>query len=225
MSDDGLFREIEEDVRRERMQQFAKRYGTLIAAAAGAIILGAAAFVFWQDRVQTSIHQTSAQYAALTSALQAQGPAEQEADALAAFAAAELEGNLATIARLREAVARLNLDDRETAIAIYDGIAADDSVDPVLGDLATLLSVMHQIQEADAQQLDSRLAPLTAPANAWRHTARELRGAIALEAGDDTAAAEHFQAILADPATPEPLRERASRLVEFLGAAVPAETL
>lgn len=224
MSDEGLFREVEEEVRRERMQAFAKRYGTLIAAVFGAAIIAATAFVIWQDRMKAQTHQSSARYAALTAALQNEGPAPEEADALAAFAA-DLGGDLATVARLREAVARLNMDDRETAIAIYDGIAADDGVDPVFRDLAVLLSAMHQLQDGDRQRLDGRLAPLTGPANPWRHIARELRGALALESGDDEAAAEHFQAVLADPAAPQPVRERANRLIEFLGAAVPAESL
>ena len=47
--DDGLLREVEEELRRERLEKIWKQYGTYIIAAAAAIVFGVLGFKYWES--------------------------------------------------------------------------------------------------------------------------------------------------------------------------------
>ena len=47
--DDGLLREVEEELRRERLEKIWKQYGTYFIAAAGVIVLGVLGFKYWEN--------------------------------------------------------------------------------------------------------------------------------------------------------------------------------
>ena len=94
--------------------------------------------------------------------------------------AADAPAGYATLARFREAKYRADAGDRPAAIALYDSLASDTAVEPMLRDLATLYSVRMQIAGGDPAALTARLAPLTEEGNPWRYSAGELTAVLAL---------------------------------------------
>ena len=73
------------------------------------------------------------------------------------------------------------------------------------------------IDDAEAEAIRSRLAPLMADDNPWRHSARELAAHAAMRGGDRKAARELFTKLAGDGAAPGGVRSRASEMLSVLG--------
>jgi len=216
-----IFREVDEELRRDRLEKLWKRYGTLLVVAVLAAVLGTAGFVAWRDWQHTKAETETAR---LAEALRlAQGSGAQAAnnlaaaDALSAFAG-QTDAGPGTLARFYAAGLRAREGKTAEAVAIYDELAQSGSLAQAYRDLATVLSVMHQIQIGDPGQLRTRLQPLAADASPWRHSARELTALLDLRTGDRAAAGKLFSQLAADPAAPAGVRNRATELAALYAA-------
>ena len=214
MSD--IFREVDEEVRRERLERLWKRYGNHIIAAALLVLACVGAwrgYVYWQER--KAAEAGAAYEAASTLADEGKHP-----EAGAAFAKLANEGTAAyrNLARFREA-AQLGLSDPKAAVAAYDALAADTQLGRALQDLAVVRASLLLLDSAPYQDLQTRLEPLTAPGRPYRHSARELLAFSAWRSGDSPAARRWIEAVLGDPETPGTIRSR----IDVLVALIPSE--
>ena len=213
MSD--IFREIDEELRRDNLLKLWSRYGRYIIAIAVFALVVAGGFVAWRDHQLSERRAQSTRYAgALTLAREG-----KEADAVKVFAAIAHEGGgYAILAAFEEAALLAKSGDREAAVAAYDRIAAASEFDSDLRGLAVLLSVMQRMPEADAQTTIDRLAPLTASGNPWRPSAIELIALARLKLQDKSGALALFKSLADDPATPQSLRARAAEMATALAS-------
>ena len=64
MADEGdaLIREVEEELRRERLTRLWERYGIYVIAAAAAIVLGVGGYKFWQAQKLASAQAAGSSY-------------------------------------------------------------------------------------------------------------------------------------------------------------------
>lgn len=209
-----IFREVDEDLRRDRHVELWKRYGNYIIAVALAIVLGTAASVFWRDY---RIGQREADSAAFA---EARGFVQDERtdEAIAAFAAlaGDAGGGYALLARFQEAALLGAAGDEAGAIAAYDSIADDGSVDGLYRGLATLMSAMRQIGSAEPSVLSAKLEPLAADGQPWRFSARELQALLALRNGDSARAGEILSRLADAAGAPPAVRARAIELLAIL---------
>ncbi|HYC04629.1 MAG TPA: tetratricopeptide repeat protein [Azospirillaceae bacterium] len=213
MSD--IFREVDEDLRRERAEKLWKKYGPVLIAGAAAIVLATAAYVGWQRWQERQQAERTAVLLQAVDKVQATRQGQgTPADAIAALsgAAGALKGAPQALARLQQAGVMAANGDAAGAVGLYDQLAGSGEVDPLFRDLALLMSVLHQMDGGDPAQLQSRLQPLLAQTSPWRHSARELAGALAARAGDRKRAAELFQQISSDAEAPAGIRSRAADL-------------
>ena len=210
MSD--IFREIDEELRRDNLLKLWARYGRYIITAAVVALVVAGGIVAWREHQLAERRAQSTRYAgALTLARDG-----KEADAAKVFAAiAEEGGGYAVLASFEEAALLAKSGDRSAAIADYDRIAATD-LDPGLRGLALLLSVMQSLPEAGARQTIERLAPLTESGNPWRPTALELTALARLKSGDKSGALDLYKGLADDLAAPPSLRARAAEMAAAL---------
>ena len=83
--DDGLLREVEEELRRERLEKIWKQYGTYIVAAAAAIVFGVLGFKYWESSRLTAAQEAGARYeeAMLLVNDKKEGSAEKEFEKIA----------------------------------------------------------------------------------------------------------------------------------------------
>ncbi|MCX7382392.1 MAG: hypothetical protein NT133_13455, partial [Alphaproteobacteria bacterium] len=123
-----------------------------------------------------------------------------------------------SLARLREASLRFDAGERDAALALFDKVANDRGADPLLRDYAALQFVWHQIDTGAAPALRTRLAPLTAPDNAWRPLAEEAQALLDIREGRKDAARDTLKRLSQDPAAPDGVRGRAGGLLERLGS-------
>jgi hypothetical protein len=208
-----IFQEVDEEVRRERLEKLWKQYGNYIIAALVVVLacIGAwRAYIYWEERKAT---EAGAAYEAATT-LADQG---KHAEAQAAFAKLASEGTAGyrTLARFREA-AQLGLSDAKAAVAAYDALVADGSLGRTLQDLAAVRAGLLLVDTASYQELRTRLEPLTAADRPFRHSARELLAFGAWRAGDNAAANQWINAVYSDPETPGGIRNRIDMLAALL---------
>ena len=213
MSD--IFREIDEELRRDNLLKLWSRYGRYIIAIAVFALVVAGGIVAWRDHQLSERRAQSTRYAAALT-LARDG---KEADAVKVFAAiADEGGGYAILASFEEAALLAKSGDREAAAAAYDRIAAASELDSNLRGLAVLLSVMQRMPDADPHTTIDRLDPLTASDNPWRPSAIELTALARLKSGDKTGALDLFKSLADDPATPQSLRARAAEMTVALAS-------
>ena len=213
MSD--IFREIDEELRRDNLLKLWSRYGRYIVALAVLVLLIAGGIVAWRNHQLSERRAQSMRYSSALSLVR-EG---KDADAAKVFALVAQEGGgYAALAAFAEAELLGKSGDRKVAAAAYDRIAATGGLDPVFRQLATLLSVMQELPDTDPHSVIDRIAPMTSPGNPWRSTALELTAAARLEAGDKSGALEVYKTLADDLAAPQGTRARAAEMVTALAS-------
>lgn len=212
MSD--IFREIEEDVRRERYEQIWKKYRDHITAAGALIIIGVAGYQLYRVYEQREENKASIAYAAASEMLD-RGQSAAAAPQLAALAKSA-PGGYAAVAKLAEADALFSEGRKEDAIRIYQQIANGN--DPYLGAAARLHAAWAIADSAPRSDVEALLAPLLDNSSAWHQLAREITAYEDLRSGNKDAALHTYRDIAADPYTPAGLKSRAEAMARFISA-------
>lgn len=205
-----IFREVDEEVRREQLKKLWDRYGNYVVVAAVllvAVVAAWRAYMWWEARKAA---ETGAAFEAATAL--AEAGKRSEAEAAFAKIAADGTAGYRHLARMREA-AELAQSDAKAAITAYDQIAADRAVGPVLQDLAALRAAALLIDTGALEEAQRRLEPLAANDRTFRHTAREFLVLAAWRAGDTAAAKRWFDLIMTDAQTPAATRSRVEMLM------------
>jgi hypothetical protein len=215
-----IFDEVDEELRAERAQALLKRYAGLIIAVA-LLIVGAAggwqAWRWWQAKQDMAAAQSY--LAAMSMADRANLDAAQRQAAISAFGGivATAPDGYRTLARLRAAALRADSGDIAGAVALWNDVATDPNTDPLLRDLANLLSAEHQIDTGDPGLLEARLKALAEPGNPWRALAQEQLAVLDLRQGKTDAAKAELTKLAQDVTAPAGVRGRAAGLLARLG--------
>lgn len=216
-NNDALFREVEEEMRREQFAKLWERYGIYVIGLAIAIIAVVGGSKIWESRQQAASETAGAEFEAAT-LLAESGKPEDAAKAFEAISASGPKG-YASLALLSQAGAYLKLDKRAEALALFDKLAADGSADRQLTSYARLQAAALRLGEADYAELQTRLTPLIADDSSWRFTARELLGTAALKAGKLDEARTTLTPLLAAPGLSQAATERINRLMGEIATA------
>jgi len=210
-----IFREIDEELRRDNLLKLWSRYGRYVVALVVLALVIAGAIVAWRDHQLSERRAQSTRFAAALT-LARDG---KEADAIKVFEVIAKEGGgYATLASFEHAALLGKSGDHEAAAAAYDRIAAASGVEPDFRGLAVLLSVMQRMGEGDPHQMIDRLAPLTESNSPWRPSALEMTALARLKSGDKAGALELYKSLADDLAAPQSLRGRAAEMAVALGS-------
>ncbi len=218
MSDDSLFREVDEEVRQEQFKKLWARYGNLVIGLALLVIVGVAGYEGWRYWQQKQSEAAGDSFFA-AAGLAAEGKTE---DALKGFEAISKTG-FVELAKLREAAALAAEGKAEDAVKIYDAIAADAAQSQSLRDLSRVRAAAVLADKAAFADIETRLKDLSAASSPWRHVAREIMAAVQFRLKDYKGADAQVQAILSDPETPPAARQRANAMAQLLAPVVTAQ--
>lgn len=207
MSD--IFREVEEDVRRERFAKLWKAYGNYAIAALVLLFAGIAGWQVWQRHDQQEREKVSDAFVA---AQRISNP-QTAAGAFVDLTRTAPKG-YATVARLAEAGAMLVSGQRGEAIDLYKQIAKDDS--GPIGSVARLRAAWALAETASRTDLADLLKPLDQPGNAWRANAREVLAYADYRAMDTKSAMTKYSELALDAEASDALRARAKAMATFL---------
>lgn len=207
-----IFREVDEELRREQAHKLWQRYGTYVLAAAVLVVLATAAAVGWREWRDADLRAQGARLVAATE-LAAKGSTEEAIRSLDALAGDASDG-YALLARLNEAALRAKQGDTAGAAALYEAIA-EGNASATYRDLAVLLLALNSFNSADPQTMIGRLAPITAEDNPLRFSALELTALYERKAGNLARAREIYQQLAEAGGVPAAMRERAREMLRL----------
>ncbi len=206
MSD--IFREVEEDVRRDRMEKLWKAYGAYAMALVALLFLGVVGYQGWVRYQQTQREKDS-------NAFNAAQRIEDPNAAAKAFGdlSKTAGGGYAPLSRLEQANALAKAGKVADAVTIYKDLASDQSP---IGSVARLRAGWTLADSAKREDLQSLLQPLLDGGGAWKPQAQEILAYSDYRTGKALVAASEFNQIVADPQASEALKNRAHAFAVFL---------
>jgi len=208
-----IFREIDEELRRENFLKLWSRYGKYVLIVFVLAVAIAGAIVAWREHQASERRAQSGRYSAAL-ALVREG---KNADAAKLFAGLAQEGGgYGLLASFEEAELLAKSGDRKGAIVAYDNLAGSSGIDREFRDLAVLLSAMHGLPDGDPKIAVERLQRLTENGNPWRASALELTAAAKLKGGDRNGARDTYKTLADDQSAPQRLRARAAEMAAAL---------
>ena len=208
---DSFIDEVTEEVRRDRLYGYLRRYGW-IAVLAVVLIVGGAAWNEWRKAQDRAAAQGFGD--ALLAALEADDPAARMAE----MESIPADGAQLAVLRLLTASEALARQDRGTALAELAALAEDNSLPQSYRQLATLKRVIIGGADLPLEEREAALAALAQPGVPFRPLAMEQLAVLRIEAGDRDGAVEILRGIAVEPEATAGLRRRASQLMVVLGA-------
>jgi hypothetical protein len=209
-----IFHEVEEEVRRERLEQFWKNYSDYVIAGAALVVIAVAGFELWRVYDQKQRIRASSEYTYAAEMLRA-GQSNLAADLFEKLAKTA-PGGYAAVSRLQAADALINAGNRVDGIALYKQIAAGN--DPNLGAIARIHAAWAIADQAPEAEVKALLDPISAPASAWSPMVREILAYADIRAGKTDAAAAEYESLAADKNSSDGVRQRAQVMATFLKA-------
>jgi len=211
-----VFEEIEEEVRRDRYAEWARKYGPWALGAVAALALGFAGYRLYEGYQRGQSQDRSAEFAA---ALKLIEEGKQD-EAAAAFETLSKDGPPAfrLLSTMQRAGILAERGDLAAALEAFDAAAAA-ARDPIVRDTARLRAAYLVAETQDFAAVRARLEPIIAEGGAVSFLARELLGAEAWEAGERDLARDTFQALSDAFNAPESVRQRAQIALAVIGPA------
>jgi hypothetical protein len=211
-----LFREAEDELRKETAENVVKRSAPFVIGAIVLALVAGGGWQFYQAQQVKNIDAASVAYDAAMAKLQAGDLPGGEA-ALAAVAKTAPSGYAAQAILQQGAV--LQEQGKAAEARVVFEAAAKSIKDVDLADLARLRAAYIAADSETREQLTARLKPIIDRKGAFSSLAKELLAARAWEAGDSAGARSAYSLLQLDLNAPEGVRTRASQAIAVIDSA------
>jgi len=208
MSDtDTVFREVDEELRNERMNKLWRQFGPYVIGVAVVIILIVAGNEAWRWWQTSTANNGAEQFTAALDVV--------ESGDIAAGQTALQEvinsgsGQYPVLAQFRSAALLAKEGKTTEAVAAYDTLMTTSS-DIRLRELAAIFAAYLLVDAGDPLLVTQRVGEMQEPTHPMRNAAREAIGLAHYKAGNYVDARVLFDAIAADPLTSRDLGLRVS---------------
>jgi hypothetical protein len=196
MANENIFREVDEQLRSERMRRMWAQFGPFVIGAAVLVVVAVAANEGWSWYQNSRAAEASDRlYAALETA---EGGDVEAARQTLADVEAEGVNGYPTLARFRQAGLLAESGDIQGAIAAYDTLASTES-NIQLRELAFIMAANLLVDTGTLDDVEARIVTIASGEGGMVNAARELLGLARYKAGDHAAAQAVFEDILSDP--------------------------
>lgn len=210
---EGIFREVDDDLKQEKLEKFWKEYGNTIIASIVILVLGTGLSSFMQDyKHKKYVAQTNQ----LISYVE-QAPTLTEVERVTKLEelSADTKGGARAILLLQLGATHYQAGDLDKALAVY-GQVKDAGVDDIYKALSDLQMIRIRMEKGeDAQTLITEVEKLASAEAAFRFSAREVLGLLKRQAGELDEANRIFQNLSMNGLAPESLRRRASAYISY----------
>jgi hypothetical protein len=214
-SSETFAREVDENLRRDQISDFAKRYGSWLVAAMVLFLAAVGGWMYWQHRQELEAQRQSEELSQVYADIggdrmqsvpqRLEGLSKADNDVVRASAL------------LAEAAVAIEKNDRPAALAKLRQVANDGGLPQPYRDLATVRATALEFDSLKPEYVIARLQPLAQPGNPWFGSAGELTAMAYLKQNQRAKAGRMFAAIAADTEVPETLRSRAVQIAGTLG--------
>jgi hypothetical protein len=215
-NDDSFIREVNEELRSDRLRFVWRRFSRVIIAVAVLIVLGTAAYSAYRYWASNQASDTGDKFIAALALADQNKPDE----ALAALTAIEKNGHgdYPLLAQMRAATLLAQKGDKAGAIAAFSAIGKDSSAPAVIQDAARIRAGFLLVETGTYEQVSAEVEEMAVPSNSFRGSAREVLGLAAYKAGNFAKAREWFQAIADDAQSPRNIANRAQMMLDIITA-------
>jgi hypothetical protein len=208
-------REVEENLRRDQMRDFGKKYGGWIAALVVFFLAASGGYIYWQQREAQRSEQQVEELAQVYKTIASNNltGVPEKLDELAKSGSKAVRAS----ALFTRAAIALDKNDNKLAIAKYREIVGDNGLPSAYRDAALIRQTTLEFDQLKPEEVISRMEPMAKPGNPWFGTAGELTAIALLKQGKRGEAGQLYGAIAKDKSVPEAIRARAVQIASSLG--------
>jgi len=215
MVDENIFREVDEELRRERYLEIWNKFGTLIIGGLSAIaVIALGGWYWWNSEI------SNRQLAGDTfiEAMRKSAKDDQKSAEIFERLIKSSPKSYKFLASLQLASSKAALGEKKEAAALYKKVADDPSADKIIAEYAALHHSMAGFDDASYEDTLAGLERFLIIGSIWRHTAEEVVALAALKDGKIEIAKERFGRIGADATAPSAIKTRAQIMLDVIAA-------
>ncbi len=211
---DDIFKEVDEELREERLTKIWKRIGPYVIGILSGTIIITSAVIGYREYDETQRQNWGVQFAEAMN-LSEEGNWQESLDL---FEALTEKTNLGykTLSLFQAASLYAKNGNKEKALEIYQSLE-NKALDQNFRDLATLMLIYLQFDNADPEILEKRIEKLASKGNPWYYNAVELKGFLFAKQKNKEKQIEIFNILSKDNKAPEGVRTRANDMLAILG--------
>ncbi len=214
---DGLLREVQEELRRERMEKLWEKYGVYVLSAAVVVLALVGGWKYMEQKARTEAEAGGAKY--VQAMTLARAGKEDEASKIFQELSLGKQPGYSALADLKLIGSHLQSGRPKDAFDALEKLAGRSGVDPMVRGFAQVQAAGLRLGEADFTEMQNRLTPLTVPGGTWRLMATELLGTAAYRARKLPEARALLSPLLSDPMLSKSAVERVLQLMTAIKAA------
>jgi hypothetical protein len=213
---DSFIEEVTEEVRKDQLYGYYKKYGW-IAGLLIVLTVGGAAYLEWSKSQAQAEAQTRGD--AIAAALEKTDAADQ----VAALASIATDADAAfSLISLQKAAVLAEDGQKEAAISALEALKNDAQAPQIYRDMAQFKALVLRGKDMEQGARMAALEALAKPGSAFRPLALEQIAVAKLDADDVEGAIAQLNQLLNEPGVSRELRQRAVQLLVSLGGEIPA---
>jgi hypothetical protein len=212
---DTFVREVDENLRRDRLRDTAQKNAGWIVAALVLFLAASGGYIYWQNYQQKKNEQAVEQLAQVLTDI-SKGKMQTASARLDTLSKAHSDAVRASAVFGRAAIA-IEQNDLKLATAKFRDVASDKGLPKPFRDLALIRQTALEFDSLKPDEVIARMQPLTKPGAPWFGSAGELTGMAMIKQGKTAEAARLFAAIARDQKAPDTVRARAVQMASTLG--------
>lgn len=215
VGNESFYREVDEELRKEQLTGWWKRYGWLAIAAVILLLAAIGGYIWWQNEQERRAGEHAETLLNVFEEVQA--GRTQGADAKLNQLAEDGSAGYRAAALLTKADMALQANNEAAAVAVFKAVATDEGLPDPYRNLALIRQTATEYDRLPPAAVIDRLRPLAQPGNPWFGSAGEMTAIAYLKQGKPQQAAPIFAAMAKDQTLLESMRSRAVQMAGALG--------
>jgi hypothetical protein len=212
---ESFYREVDEELRRDQLGDYWKRYGKLAIAGIVLLLAALAGYLWWENHKVVKAGEKGEQLIAAFDDITANDKAGAAAK-LDPLAKSDSPGYRAA-ALITQADLAIEANDLKRAASLFRQVAEDKKLDEPYRHLALVRGTALEFDSLTPRAVIDRLKPLAVQNGPWFGSAGEMVAISHLKLNQPQEAARIFAAMAKDRKLPDSLRSRAVQMAGSLG--------